>query len=381
MRKCLLFFVVLAIGCKDNNPSDPEVQNTEDTTLAEEAVAFLEEEPVKMTLERANTLAELPLGCINVEYPNKLNQTLGSPEDIAEPKELHPAFYGCFDWHSSVHGHWALVNLLKNFPGLEKEAAIRSKLQESLSREHILKEVEYFRKEEEDSFERTYGWAWLLKLAAELHTWEDPLARELEKNLQPLTDLISARFMEFLPKLRYPIRVGEHTNTAFALSLAHDYAKVTGSEELLNLIEKRAMDFYLNDDNCPLSWEPSGFDFLSPCLSEVDIMRKVLPENAFKLWMQDFLPQLKKPEFTMEVAEVSDRSDGKLVHLDGLNFSRAWVLHGLANQYPKDYGHLRALAEEHIAYSFPNLVGDTYEGGHWLGTFALYALQEKNPDK
>ena len=379
MRKILFVLAAMAlVNCKGNDENDQDPMSAEeDATLVDDAASLLQgEEVVELSLEQANILAQLPLDCINVEYPNKLNQTLASAEELGEPRELHPAFYGCFDWHSSVHGHWALVSLLKRFPNLKKSEEIREELRESLSRENIMAEVEYFRNKQEGSFERTYGWAWLLKLAEEIHTWEDPLARELEGNLQPLTSLIEEKFKEFLPKLNYPIRVGEHTNTAFAMVLAHDYATATQKEDLRLLIEKRAKDYYLNDDDCPLEWEPSGFDFLSPCFSEIDIMRRVLPQNAFRLWMKDFMPQLKNKDFSMEVAEVSDRTDGKLVHLDGLNFSRAWVMYGLANQYPKQYGHLKPVANKHVAYSFPNLVGDTYEGGHWLGTFALYALQE-----
>lgn len=379
MKKIVIVCAALALmNCKGNDESPEQSQGPkEDSTLIEEAVSVIEgEKPVQLTLEQANTLAQLPLDCINVEYPNKLNQTLSGPQEMGEPRELHPAFYGCYDWHSSVHGHWALVNLLKQFPDLAKVEEIKEKLKTSLSKENIQAEVNYFQNAEEGSYERTYGWAWVLKLAEAIHTWDDPLARELEQNLQPLTNLITEKFKEFLPKLVYPIRVGEHTNTAFAMALAYDYAKSAGKEELQKMIETRAREFYLNDDNCPLTWEPSGFDFLSPCLSEIDIMRRVLPENAFRLWMEDFMPQLKDKDFTLEVAEVSDRTDGKLVHLDGLNFSRAWVLYGLAKQYPKRYGHLRTIANKHVSNSFPNLMGDTYEGGHWLGTFALYALKE-----
>lgn len=378
MKKTILILAGLALmNCKGNDDQNADELQQQDSDIVEQAGTLLQPaKPVELTLEEANKLVKLPLDCITVQYPNKLNQTLSGKDEIGEPKELHPAFYGCFDWHSSVHGHWALVSLLKKFPDLKRAEEIREALKTSLTAENIRAEVEYFRNKEEGSFERTYGWAWLLKLAEEIHTWEDPMARELEQNLQPLTSLITTKFKDFLPKLVYPIRVGEHTNTAFALVMAYDYAVATAQEDLKMLIEKRAKDFYLNDDNCPLSWEPSGFDFLSPCFSEIDLMRRVLPENAFRLWMQDFMPQLKNKEFALEVAEVSDRSDGKLVHLDGLNFSRAWVLYGLANQFPKRYGHLKAVANEHLAHSFPNLVGDTYEGGHWLGTFALYALQE-----
>lgn len=382
MKKSLLVIVTIAvIGCKGNDDPQETQGVSRDSTFVDEAVAMLEpSKAVPLTVEEANRLGQLPLDCINVEYPNKLNQTLAGSGDIGEPKELHPAFYGCFDWHSSVHAHWTLVNLLKKFPEMKRADEIREKLKSSLTAENIREEVQYFSREQESSFERTYGWAWVLKLAEELHTWEDPLAEELRQNLQPLTDLMVQKFKEFLPKLNHPIRVGEHTNTAFALALAHDYAVTSKKEELRMLIEKRAKDYFLNDDNCPIEWEPSGFDFLSPCLAEVDIMRRVLPKQAFRLWMKDFMPQLRNKDFMMEVAEVTDRTDGKLVHLDGLNFSRAWVFYGLANQYPEEYGHLRALANDHVSQSFPNLVGDSYEGGHWLGTFALYAIQESNKE-
>jgi hypothetical protein len=328
---------------------------------------------VLLSLEQANQLAELPLACMQKEYPNKLGQTLGSADQLKEPKALHPAFYGCFDWHSAVHGHWSLIRLLKDFPNLDKATLIREKLQENISRENILEEVAYFQDKHSTSYERTYGWGWLLKLAEEIHSWEDPLARQLEKNLQPLTDLIVARYLEFLPKLLYPIRVGEHTNTAFGLCFAWDYARTLENKKLEVLIADRAMAFYSGDVNCPLDWEPSGFDFLSPCLEEIDLMRRIFDRKSFLQWMEQFAPQMASPDFQLPVGEVSDRSDGKLVHLDGLNFSRAWVLYGLSGQFA-EYKHLRAVADKHMNYSLPQLVGDSYEGGHWLGSFALYAL-------
>jgi len=329
--------------------------------------------PIHLTLKQADNLAVMPLTCVDNEFPYKLGQTLGSETDLQPPRALHPAFYGCFDWHSAVHGHWSMVKLLKAFPTLKEAPTLREKLKIHLTKENILAEVAYFKGKYNGSYERTYGWAWLLKLAEELHTWDDPLARQLEDNLQPLTAVIVAKFIAFLPKLNYPIRVGEHPNTAFGLSFAYDYAQTLGDENLKKIIEKRARDFYLNDKNGPLSWEPNGFDFLSPCLEEVDLMRKVLPETEFKPWLKGFLPSIVKPDFTMAVGEVSDRSDGKLVHLEGLNFSRAWCLYGLANQYPK-YSYLSDLATKHVANSLPNVVGDGYEGGHWLGSFAIYAL-------
>lgn len=383
MKKMIMLIAAMAIiSCRGNDDTRLEDEVEQDTTLADEAVAMLERpESIVLTVEEANKLAELPLNCINIEYPNKLNQTLAGAGELGEPRELHPAFYGCFDWHSSVHAHWSLVSLLRQFPDLRKAEEIRERLKTSLSKENIEAEVRYFSRAQESTFERTYGWAWVLKLAEELQKWDDPLAEELRNNLQPLTNLMEEKYKEFLPKLNYPIRVGEHTNTAFALALAHDYAVTAEKEDLRLLIEKRARDYYINDDDCPLEWEPGGFDFLSPCFTEIDIMRRVLSKNAFRLWMEDFMPQLRKKDFSLEVAEVSDRTDGKLVHLDGLNFSRAWVLYGLSNQYPEAYGHLRGIADQHVNHSFPNLVGDTYEGGHWLGSFALYAIQESNKEQ
>ncbi|WP_231955311.1 DUF2891 domain-containing protein [Aquiflexum balticum] len=334
------------------------------------------EQPIRLTLQEANRLAKLPLHCMQVEYPNKLNQTLENETYLKGPKALHTAFYGCFDWHSSVHGHWMLVSLLRQFPELENAAEIRQKLSENLSLSNIQTEVDYFSMPQNSSFERTYGWAWVLKLAEEIHLWDDPLARELENNLQPLTDLMVEKYLEFLPKLIYPIRVGEHSNIAFGLSLAYDYALTLENSALKNLIKSRAMDWFEKDANCPLEWEPSGFDFLSPCFQELDIMRKVLDKDAFKIWLGAFMPELSTNDFSLEPGKVSDRTDGKLVHLDGLNFSRAWVLYGLIKDFPEEYGHLMKIANEHIDYSLPSIVDDNYEGTHWLGSFAIYALQQ-----
>lgn len=369
-RILFLILVTAFLGCKDGEKTQKQSSEDIKTEMPEDDPV---EKPLLLTLENANTLAELPFACIQVEYPNKLGQTLGGKEDIGEPQELHPAFYGCFDWHSSVHGHWSLVKLLKTFPNLEKKEEAKAKLLQNMSKQNIAIEIEYFEGTHNKSYERTYGWAWLLKLAEEIHTWEAPFARELEQNLQPLTNVIVQRYIDFLPKLHYPIRVGEHTNTAFGLSFAWDYANTIGDQRLKELIESRAKEFYADDKGCPIGWEPSGYDFLSPCFEELDLMRRVLSKEQFDRWVSDFMPQLKAKNFSIAVGEVSDRTDGKLVHLDGLNFSRAWVLYGLAKQY-QDYEHLISVANKHVTYSLPNLVGDSYEGGHWLGSFAIYAL-------
>ncbi len=331
-----------------------------------------------LTLEEANRLAKLPMSCIQNPLPYKSGVVIADESDLQMPQVHHPAFYGCFDWHSAVHGHWVLVNLLKHFPELDDKATIRKMLHENLSKENILTEVDYFSLNKyTKSFERTYGWAWLLKLAEELHSWEDEDARIWEENLKPLTDLVVEKYIEYYPKLVYPIRVGEHTNTAFGMTFAWDYANTTGNNTLKNALESRAKKYYTKDVGCPISWEPSGYDFLSPCLEEADIMRRVLPKAEFKSWFEQFLPQLVNPETAaLEPAVVSDRSDGKLVHLDGLNFSRAWCLYSIAKDHP-EWAHLTKIADEHLAFSLPNIVDGDYMGEHWLGSFALFALNAK----
>lgn len=366
MVKHLLLLSLIVISCKESVNEDNLDNQTTKTDTIEITVPHLE-------LHAANNLSHLPLKCIVQEYPNKLSQTLGGDEDLKSPKILHPAFYGCFDWHSAVHGHWSLVSLLKQFPDLENRSQIDSLLLKNISEENIQYEIEYFDGPLNSSYERTYGWAWLLKLAEELHTWDADVARQLENNLQPLTDLMVDKYIEFLPKLNYPIRVGEHYNTAFGLSFAYDYAKTVNRVDLIDLISQKAKDFYMNDTNCPMGWEPGGFDFLSPCLEEAALMKRVLGDKNFEQWLKQFLPSLFNKDFQLDVGIVSDRSDGKLVHLDGVNFSRAWSLLKIADGIP-ELSHLKTIAYQHINYSLPNIVDDAYEGGHWLGSFALYAI-------
>jgi len=333
-----LGIILLMVSCSIE-PKDGSFQNE----LKPAQVPLLD-------LTQANRLANLPIACIEQEYPNKLGQVIGNKEDLKSPAELHPAFYGCFDWHSSVHGHWSLVRLLKEFPDLESADSIKIMLSKRISPENISKEVEYFMGEHNATYERTYGWAWLLKLAEELETWDDSLGKELSANLKPLTNLIVDKYIEFLPKLQYPIREGTHSNTAFGLSFAYDYALTSENEVLESAISERATNFYLEDKNCPMHWEPGGYDFLSPCLQEADIMRKVLPQKEFEAWLKEFLPELSNPDFVLKPGIVNDRTDGQLVHLDGVNFSRAWCLYGLARNIP-GYEHLSKIADDHINYS------------------------------
>lgn len=365
-----LFILLLIIGMFSCTGNETKNNNSIKSESLEIATPSLD-------LQEANRLANLPIECVDREYPNKLNQTISGDEDLRSPSDLHPAFFGCFDWHSSVHGHWSLVKLLKNFPDLEKGELVRALLSERITKENIAREIEYFKHENNKTFERTYGWAWLLKLAEELKTWDDPLAVELDANLAPLAELIADMYIDFLPKLNYPIRVGTHTNTAFGLTFAYDYALITDKQELITAISKRARDFYLFDTNCPMSWEPGGNDFLSPCLEEVNIMKRILDQEEFALWLNKFLPELSASTYTLEPGIVSDRADGQLAHLDGLNFSRAWCLYGIADYLP-EYEHLRIIADNHIKYSLDDITNGHYEGSHWLASFALLALDTRN---
>ena len=353
----------LAIGScntetKNETATAPPVKNTK---------------KIELNLKEANRLSELPLACIQNPLPYKSGLVIAKESDLAMPAEHHPAFYGCFDWHSAVHGHWSLVYLLKNFPELAKKQEAIKMLDENLTAENIKKEVEYFSlNRESKSFERTYGWAWLLKLQEELYTWNDPMARKWYKNLKPLEDYITNAYLEYLPKLVYPIRVGTHSNTAFGISFAYDYAQTVGNKALSSAIKEAAIRFYSNDKDCPISWEPSGYDFLSPCLQELDIMRKVLAEEEFKKWAEAFLPSLCNQKLSVSPGQVKDRSDGHLVHLDGVNFSRAWCLYPL-----KDNINAYNLAIEHLDYSLSKITDGDYAGQHWLGSFALYAFKTK----
>ncbi|BDS12868.1 DUF2891 domain-containing protein [Aureispira anguillae] len=374
MKSTAIFLVLcLLISCTRKEESGAQEANL-DPTPKDSIAQNVTTPNLQLDLQEANRLAQLPLACILTEFPNKLNQVLASEFDLQTPSELHPAFYGCFDWHSAVHGHWSLVSLLKQFPALDSATFIREQLADRLSKENILAEVRYFEQTHNKNFERTYGWAWLLKLAEELHNWDDSLARELENNLYPLSNLIANKYIEFLPQLVYPIRVGTHTNTGFGLAFAYDYALTVNNKALKESIEKRAKAFFLNDKNGPLAWEPNGYDFLSPCFEEIDIMRRVLSPEEFSTWLKNFLPELSKPNFKLEPGIVSNREDGHLVHLDGLNFSRAWCLYGIAKSLPKEYRHLEKIAQQHIQHSLLAITDGNYEGGHWLASFAIYAL-------
>lgn len=320
--------------------------------------------------EQAAKFAKLALDCVHREYPNKIAHSLNSDADVKPPRELTPAFYGCYDWHSSVHGHWLLARLTRLFPDAPFAGAARKALYQSFTAEAIAQEVAYLRAEGRGSFERPYGLAWLLQLVAELKAWDSPEAKQWYATLRPLEGNVTERISNWLPKLANPIRTGEHNNTAFSLGLMLDYARTVGKAEFKTLLESRARDFYGKDVNCPLAYEPGGEDFLSPCLAEADVMRRVLPADEFAKWFAAFLPAVN-----LEPTRVADVTDGKLYHLAGLNLSRAWMLDGIASALAAgnpQRDKLKNLSARLRAVGLDSLNSEHYEGGHWLGSFAVY---------
>jgi Protein of unknown function (DUF2891) len=307
--------------------------------------------------------ARLALDCVQREYPNKIAHVMDSDADARPPRELTPAFYGCFDWHSAVHGHWLLARAARLFPGEPFAAEARAALERSITPVHIADELRYL--EGRQGFERPYGLAWLLALGAELRSSEPDLAQ----TLLPLATAAAAQLEKWLEKLARPDRSGQHFNTAFALGLVLDSDR--GSLRATAL--RRARDYYFADRNAPLAYEPSGEDFLSPCLAEADLMRRVLDRTAFAEWFSGFLPH----GVDLHPAVSPDRSDGKLAHLDGLNLSRAWMLAGVSSALPSEdprRATLTTLAQTHAAAGLAAITGEHYEGAHWLGTFAMNLL-------
>jgi hypothetical protein len=321
--------------------------------------------------------AGLALKCLHDEYPNHISLSLEADADAQPPHILTPAFYGCYDWHSDVHGHWLLVRLLRLFPYAPYAQHARDELNRSFTAQNILGELAFLRKPGRAPFERPYGLAWLLTLAAELHQWRDPDAKTWSNILNPLENEAAVRLKAWLPKLHYSIRVGEHDQTAFSFGLVWDWAGVVGDAEMRTLLKEAAHRFYADDVNCPLAYEPSGEDFLSPCLGEADFMRRVLDRAEFSQWLSRFLPGIPQDGRSnwLQPGLVTDRSDPKLAHLDGLNLSRSWMLQGIAAALPahdRRVAALKAAAVIHRDAALPNVTGEHYEGGHWLGTFAVY---------
>jgi len=337
---------------------------------------------INLSEETAYNFSRLALKCVKMEFPNKMDHVMNDPSDVKGPSVFHPAFYGCFDWHSSVHGHWMLVKLLKLHPEIRNAVEIRAALGQNLSAENILREVAYIKQPGRKSFERTYGWAWALKLAEELYGWDDPDGKKWSKNMEPLAKEISAMYQDFLPRQTYPIRTGVHPNTAFGIAFAYDYALKTGDLKLLNLLKERALYYYSADAGCPAVWEPGGEDFFSPCLIEADLMRRILGEDEFSVWFDKFLPGFEQgwASNLLKPAVVADRTDPKIVHLDGLNLSRAWCMYGIASALKSNPALSKLLtgtADIHAADALIHVSSGSYEGEHWLASFAVYMLSAK----
>lgn len=344
-------------------------------------MAASDREAPALTRAQASAFARLALKGAKKEYPNKPGHVLLNDEDARTPRALHPAFYGCYDWHSAVHGHWMLARLLKLYPDLPEAKEIRAVLNENLTAEHLKGEIDYFNRPEAKSFERPYGWTWLLKLAAEMHGWDDADARQWSAAVKPLAELIARRYLDYFPKQTYPIRAGVHSNTAFGLCFAYDYARTVGNARLRELIEERAKAYFGKDVDAPARWEPDGADFLSPSLCEADLMRRVLPPAEFRDWFHKYLPGAAKgePKSLFEPATVTDRTDPQLVHLDGLNLSRAWCLRGILSALPADDPArtvLAAAAKRHAEAGLKHVASGDYAGEHWLASFAVQMLAD-----
>jgi len=351
-------------------------------------VAQTSREPAKgassLTQAEASHFAQLALKCVSKEFPNKPDHTINDATDVRSPRVMHPSFYGCLDWHSSVHGHWMLVRLLRLFPDLPESSQIRAALNANLSAENTAGEVAYLKQPNRQSFERTYGWAWLLKLEEELRGWNDEDGKRWSQNLQPLADALAANYVAFLPKQNYPIRTGVHPNTAFGLAFALDYARATGDKKLEDLIVERSRTYFASDVNYPASWEPGGEDFFSPALMEADLMRRVLKPAEFGRWFHRFLPGIttNQTRALLTPALVLDRTDPKLVHLDGLNLSRAWCMRSIASALPRSDPARRVLARaaaNHAAEGLKHIASGDYVGEHWLASFAVFMLSTPSP--
>lgn len=332
----------------------------------------------------AGRFADLALACVHQEYPNKIAHVLNADADAKPPRELTPAFYGCYDWHSSVHGHWLLARVARRYPEAPFAATARAALDRSLTPANVAAEVAYLHGDGRVAFERPYGLAWLLQLDAELREWaeHDEAAAHWRSALAPLAGVAADRIALWLPNLTYPIRSGEHSQTAFAFGLVLDWARVAGDDRLDRLLDRRIQPYYAGDTACPLAYEPSGQDFLSPCLAEADLMRRVMQPARYAEWLGDFLPSIPTDQTTawLPPAVVTDRSDGKLAHLDGLNLSRAWMLEGMAAGLPQGDARrpaLLAAAAQHAASGLAAVTGEHYEGGHWLGSFATYLVTRR----
>ena len=376
--------LVIAIGCIALSllVACGDAPDREDTVTSDVAPGAGLELPEARDGVVEDRFAILALSCVHREYPHKIAHVLSSDADARPPRELTPAFYGCFDWHSSVHGHWLLVRILRMDPGTPFRAAIIDALDVSFTADNIAAEVAYYTGPDRSSFERPYGIAWFLQLVAELHESDDPKLGAWRQILAPLEREIVSRIQAWLPNLAYPIRLGTHNQSAFAFGLMLDYARTVGDSDLEQALEEKTLSFHRNDVNCPLDYEPSGEDFLSPCLMEADLMRRVLDETAFAAWLGGFLPGIPSDGSNdwLTPGVVLDAEDGKLVHLDGVNLSRAWALEGIASGLPAGdprEAALMASASLHRETGIAAVSDEHYSGSHWLGSFATYLVTRR----
>lgn len=339
---------------------------------------FAEEWPNQELAERFGQLA---LSCVHHEYPNKIAHVLNSDADVRPPRDLTPVFYGCYDWHSSVHGHWLLTKVASSLPDSEVGKKALLALNKSFTSDGFIAEAGYLRAAGRVSFERPYGLAWLLQLAAEVREWTAPQAEVWRFYIEPLEKIAADRIKEWVPKLTYPIRIGEHSQTAFAFGLILDWARTVDDREMEQLLESRSREYYFKDKNCPIEYEPSGHDFLSPCIAEADLMRRILNPEEFAGWLEEFLPGIPTTGKTwLEPAVVSDPGDPKLAHLDGLNLSRAWMMEGIISGLPENDPRIKSLqatADLHKVAGLAAVTGEHYEGSHWLGSFAIYLVSKR----
>lgn len=329
--------------------------------------------------EVIDRFAQLALECVHKEYPNIIKHMMTGDEHVKTPKQLYPAFYGCFDWHSSVHGHWLLTRIARQYPESTHYQDIMTSLNQSFSEANLVDELAYFnRPNTGTSFERPYGLAWFLQLTTELREWDNPQAKQWLSFLTPLENKIVANVSDWLPKLTFPIRAGEHSQTAFAFGLMLDWSKTASNQDFNDLLKKNIARLYGRDVNCPLAYEPSGQDFLSPCIAEADLMRRVQSTSEYAKWLSAFMPTIPTngQGSWLSVATVVDKSDGKLAHLDGLNLSRAWMLEGIASGLNANDLRKKAIisaAKAHKQAGINSVVHDMhYMGSHWLGSFATY---------
>lgn len=329
---------------------------------------------VRLTDDEAGRFVNLALAGLDREFPNKPGHVFRTAEDIRSPREVTPVFYGHFDWHSSVHGHWTLVRLLRLFPEAKWAEKVREALDARFSREALQQEADYLSSHQ--SFERMYGWAWALRLGVELRGLEGAQGKKWAGWYQPVEKAIVANAKEYLPKLSWPIRCGFHPESSFPLGQMIDWARAVGDEEFEQLIITKAMTFYGKDQAYPVRYEPSGNDFFSPGLNEADLMRRVLEPGEFRKWFQEFFPNLELGNLATPV-EVTDFEDGHLVHLVGLNLSRAWAMRGIASVLDDEAKSLLMKSSRaHEKAGLRDTFSGHYEGDHWLGTFGVYLLTQ-----